>query len=255
VGRRSAAADIPVYFEGSVLGHPYYLIKSEEATVVPVGPGEPEGIRIEYNKLVRDGVPEIVRAGGGSARVVKATAQAATWLLRQKLIEEAFEVSGASGEQMVEELADLVETMRALAAHDGIDVTAIERARLRKRATRGGFDQLFYLEATSSDTPVESDTREIPSLFSADTAGGPVPAPGNARSSPVRTEDLSRQRVVLRVPAVPPLRNGIPLREYRFELGDGTVKFRHDGPELEIAIETAEPVQSPGQLSLPVDPT
>jgi predicted house-cleaning noncanonical NTP pyrophosphatase (MazG superfamily) len=253
VGRRAADFDVPLYFEGSVLGHPYYLIKSAGATVVPIGSNEPEGVRIEYNKLVRDGVPEVVRSSGGSARTVKASPQEADWLLRQKLIEEAFEVSGAAGEQIVEELADLLETFDALIAHTGIDRDAVEQARRDKRLLRGGFDELIYLEATSSDSPVEADQLEVPSLFGAETDGGQMPAPHDAQSA-VRIEESNARRVVLRVPVVPPLRKGIPLREYGLEIGQGTVKFTHEGADLEITIESTQPTRGPGQLSLAVDP-
>jgi predicted house-cleaning noncanonical NTP pyrophosphatase (MazG superfamily) len=253
VGRKAAASEVPIYFEGSVLGHPYYLIKSAGATVVPVGSNEPEGVRIEYNKLVRDGVPKVVRSSGGSARAVKASKQEAGWLLRLKLIEEAFEVSEATGEQIVEELADLLETVYALVAHTGIDRDAVEQARNEKRLLRGGFDELVYLEATSSDSAVETDQFEVPSLFGAETDGGKMPAPHDAQSA-VRIEESNARRVVLRVPVVPPLRKGIPLREYGLEIGQGTVKFRHEGADLEVTIESTQPARRPGQLSLAVDP-
>ena len=129
VGERAAQADVPIYFEGSTLGHPYYLLRATGAVVVPVGRNEPGGVRIDYNKLVRDGVPEVVRSSGGRARVVRATDEQAYWLLRQKLIEEAFEVAAASREQVVEELADLADIVASLMRHAHIDSEAIERAR------------------------------------------------------------------------------------------------------------------------------
>jgi predicted house-cleaning noncanonical NTP pyrophosphatase (MazG superfamily) len=254
VGARAAAAEIPVYFEGSVLGHPYYLVKSAGAVVVPVGQEEPEGVRIEYNKLVRDGVPEIVRGSGGSVRAVRASLEEAGWLLRQKLVEEAYEVSEAAPNQVVEELADLAETVLALSRHAGIEPVEIEQARRDKRAARGGFDHAVYLQATSSTAPGGEEPLEVPSLFGSDLAGGRAPSPQHTPSV-VRIEDSSARRIVLKVPVVARLWEGIPLREYGLEIGQGTVSFRHLGAELEITIEETEPLQGPGQLSLPVDYT
>jgi predicted house-cleaning noncanonical NTP pyrophosphatase (MazG superfamily) len=253
VGASASAADVPVYFQGSVLGHPYYLIKSAGAVVVPVGQNEPEGVHIEYNKLVRDRIPDIVRGTGGSVRAVRASPEEAEWLLRQKLVEEAFEVAEAVGDEVVEELADLAETVLALCRHAGIEPGEVERARRDKRAARGGFDHVVYLQTTSS-TPPEGDERlEMPSLFSSDAIDGRAPPPQHTPSI-VTIEEASASKIVFKVPLVAPLRGGIPLREYGLEVGQGKVMFRHRGPELEITIEDAQPVQAPGQLSLPVDP-
>jgi len=250
---RALAADVPVYFEGSVLGHPYYLVKSTGAVVVPVGQTEPEGVRIEYNKLVRDGVPEIVRSTGGSVRAVRASPSEAQWLLRQKLIEEAFEVAEATGDQVVEELADLAETTLALCRYIGIDSADVERARENKRATRGGFDEAVYLQATSSSAPASDFPLEVPALFGPDAAESRVPP--RQSSSAITIEESSARRIVLSVPAVAPLRQGIPMREYALQVGQGMISFRHRGAELEITIEATETSMGPGQLSLAVDPT
>jgi predicted house-cleaning noncanonical NTP pyrophosphatase (MazG superfamily) len=253
IGASASAADVPVYFEGSVLGHPYYLIKSAGAVVVPVGQNEPEGVHIEYNKLVRDGIPDIVRGTGGAVRAVRASPEEAQWLLRQKLVEEAFEVADATSEEMVEELADLAETVLALCRHAGIEPREVELARRDKHAARGGFDDVVYLQTTSSTPPDGDERLEMPSLFSSDAADSRAPASQHTPSI-VRIEESSASRIVFKVPLVAPLREGIPLREYGLEVGQGKVMFRHRGPELEITIEETQPVQAPGQLSLPVDP-
>lgn len=252
VGTRAAAVDLPVYFEGSVLGHPYYLIKSTGAIVVPVGQDEPDGVQIEYHKLVRDGVPDIVRSTGGVVRAVRASGGEAQWLLRQKLVEEAFEVGEALGDAMVEELADLAETVLALCRHVGIAPEDVERARRKKLTERGGFDNAVYLQATSSSFPGEEDGLELPPLFGPDVVDDRAPAPRAPTAAAI--EESNTRRIVVKVPVVPPLREGMPLREYGFDIGRGKMRFRHRGAELEITIESDQPAQAPGQLSLPFDP-
>ena len=251
VGKRAAEADVPIYFEGSILGHPYYLLRSSGATVVPVGRDEPGGVRIEYNKLVRDGVPDVIRSSGGSARVVKASREQAHGLLRHKLVEETFEVSGARDGQLIEELADLADVIASLMRHAGIDPDAVERMREEKRAARGGFDDLLYLEATSSDVDDEPNIFDAPSLFGDEHSSRQVP-PLHDSPPAVTIEESNTHRLVLRVSAMPPMRDGIPLGEYLAEIGEGTVTFRHDGAEIEITLERGEPLGIE-QLQLPID--
>jgi len=247
IGELAAEADVPIYFEGSVLGHPYYLLRSAGATVVPVGRGEPDGVRLEYNKLVRDGVPDVIRSSGGAARVIRASDHQAYALLRHKLIEEAFEVSEAEPEQLLEELADLADVLAAMMRQAEIDPAAVERMREEKRAARGGFDDLLYMEATSSTPGEETDAFEVPSLFGDEYRGGQIPPPYAPPA--VTIEQSNRSRLVLRIPAMAPLRTGVPLRQYRAEIGEGTVTFRHDGAEVEITVDTPGEAE---QLRLPV---
>lgn len=92
-------------------------------------------------KLVRDGVPALMRARGWRFSEHRLDDQAYVTSLRAKLVEEADEAQAAeSTAALVEELADLKEVMLALAAASGFDAEAIETARLAKRAERGGFD-------------------------------------------------------------------------------------------------------------------
>jgi predicted house-cleaning noncanonical NTP pyrophosphatase (MazG superfamily)/ADP-ribose pyrophosphatase YjhB (NUDIX family) len=87
-------------------------------------------------KLVRDGVPGLIRAAGADPRVRTAAAGEYGGLLRAKLFEEAGEYI-ASGDP--EELADLLEVVQALAGTHGVDPARLERLREGKAADRGGF--------------------------------------------------------------------------------------------------------------------
>jgi hypothetical protein len=122
-----------------------------------------------------------------------------------------------------------------------------------KCAARGGFDHLVYLQATRSTFVGEEAPLEVPPLFGSDAVGGRAPAPQH--TSLVVIKESSARRIVLKVPVIAPLRDGIPLREYGLVVGQGTVTFRHCGADLEITIEETEPAQGPGQLSLAIDPT
>ena len=77
-------------------------------------------MRVAYNKLVRDQIPDIIAAAGSrpSTRVLDhASYQGA---LRSKLLEEAQEAEVAADEQLASELADVLEVLRALATAHGM---------------------------------------------------------------------------------------------------------------------------------------
>ncbi len=88
-----------------------------------------------YEKLVRDGIPEILDAKGVSyEKRVASDAEYRTELVK-KLLEEAQEFSQAGA---IEELADVLEVVSALRTlSEYADVEAVQTA---KRAERGGFD-------------------------------------------------------------------------------------------------------------------
>lgn len=90
-------------------------------------------------KLVRDHVPDLIRAGGDEPIVHRATSHEYGERLRAKLVEEAVEAAGAVGDDLAEELADVLEVLRAVGAHHGIPFDRIEESRVRKAAERGGF--------------------------------------------------------------------------------------------------------------------
>ncbi|PSL55531.1 putative house-cleaning noncanonical NTP pyrophosphatase (MazG superfamily) [Saccharothrix carnea] len=90
-------------------------------------------------KLVRDLVPDLIRAEGGDPVVRRATPGEYRERLIAKLVEEAVEAAGAVGDDLVEELADVLEVVHAISAHHGVPFDRIEAARVRKAVERGGF--------------------------------------------------------------------------------------------------------------------
>jgi len=103
-------------------------------------------MRLDYDKLVRDGIPRIIEAGGGQpvTRVLDRAGYLAA--LRAKLMEEAEEAQAAPDRQLRSELADVLEVLRALAAAHGMSWADVEAEAARKRDERGGFDERVFLE-------------------------------------------------------------------------------------------------------------
>ena len=68
-----------------------------------------------YNKLVRDNIPNIIKTKGEEPIIKVLDDETYKKELEKKLYEEYEEVLEASGEERVEELADILEIIKALA--------------------------------------------------------------------------------------------------------------------------------------------
>ena len=103
---------------------------------------------IPYGKLVRDGIPQIIQHSGKSCttRVLTETEyiEALDWKLQEELDE--YLADGA-----MEELADLLEVMMAVAAAQGSSWEEIEALRRDKAYRRGGFEGRIFLHEVYED--------------------------------------------------------------------------------------------------------
>ena len=97
---------------------------------------------MKHNKLVRDKIPEIITKRGDRPVTHTLGPDAYRQELRRKLQEEVAEFC-ESGQ--VEELADILEVVVALAAVEEVSQVQLEEMRKRKRKERGGFDQRVFL--------------------------------------------------------------------------------------------------------------
>ena len=95
-------------------------------------------------KLVRDLVPELIKAGGGAAQVRVLDDEEFDFELMRKLREEVAEFEAA---RSVEELVDVLEVVYAIAGRLGCSVDALEESRRGKARIRGGFGRRLFLEA------------------------------------------------------------------------------------------------------------
>jgi len=98
-------------------------------------------------KLVRDKIPDIIRKSGRTPRVTVLPEPAYRSALVEKLYEETAElVAAATAESVLEEAADVLEVLGAIAVmHGGTLNSIIELAR-QKRADRGGFVERLWLD-------------------------------------------------------------------------------------------------------------
>jgi predicted house-cleaning noncanonical NTP pyrophosphatase (MazG superfamily) len=151
LGCIAAKHDIVVVLAGGILSHAYHALRRAGAAVECIDLFGDTEDRAEYNKVIRDKIPAQIEDRGEHYEVVRLQGDALVVALRRKLVEEALEALDAStGADLVGELADVEEVLRAITK--AIDVThqQLEEERLRKLKKRGAFDCGYMLRTTSS---------------------------------------------------------------------------------------------------------
>lgn len=99
-----------------------------------------------YNKLVRDLIPQVIKSTGKECRTRILDEKEYKRELIIKLKEESEEYFAAqSPEESLEELADMLEVIRALATVHGASWEQLEALREKKVEARGGFQDRVYL--------------------------------------------------------------------------------------------------------------
>ena len=99
-----------------------------------------------YNKLVRDNIPNIIKNNGETPIIRILTNEEYKQELEKKLYEEYQEVLESSGEDRIEELADMLEVIKALAKLENKDLEDIINIANQKNSKRGSFNDKIFLE-------------------------------------------------------------------------------------------------------------
>lgn len=108
---------------------------------------------IEYDKLIRDKIPEIIENSGKKCIVEKMDDDTYLQYLDWKLNEELAEYQA---DKSLEELADLLEVMYAVAEARGYSVEELENTRKAKAEKRGGFKEKLCLKGVIENVAEES---------------------------------------------------------------------------------------------------
>lgn len=104
-----------IFLEGAVLAHSFYQLVNTGATVIVAHEMKHYKDKIEFNKLVRDRIPEIIEKNGENALCVVMEGIGLVRQLKNKIIEESYEILSAGSEkEVLEELVDLEEVCMAL---------------------------------------------------------------------------------------------------------------------------------------------
>lgn len=101
---------------------------------------------IIHNKLVRDRIPEIIEDSGKTCVTRLLPQGEYLAALDAKLTEELAEYQA---DKSMEELADLLEVMMAVAEARGHSFAEVEAIRRAKAEKRGGFRERIFLESVT----------------------------------------------------------------------------------------------------------
>ena len=105
-----------------------------------------------YNKLVRDNIPNIIKNNGGEPFTRILTDEEYKIELEKKLYEEYNEVLNTKNtEERIEELADMIEIISALAVVENKSLDDVIECARNKSIKRGGFEKKIYLEKVIED--------------------------------------------------------------------------------------------------------
>ena len=99
--------------------------------------------KIIYHKLVRDRIPEIIEQAGQTCSYSVLSDEEYLAMLDEKLNKELAEYQESKS---MDELADLLEVMKAVALARGSSFGEVEEIRRLKADKRGGFEKKILLE-------------------------------------------------------------------------------------------------------------
>lgn len=151
----SKANSFVIELSGGILSHAYYLLSSEGCNVECSDLFAVEDERIDFNKLVRDKIPDVIIDKGENVEILRLHSEALLEALRRKIVEEALEVADSkTTQQLIEELADLQEVILAISRHINTSSHQINKVRSKKKAARGGFENGTMLAKTILPTPL-----------------------------------------------------------------------------------------------------
>ena len=104
--------------------------------------------KIEYHKLVRDRIPEIIESSGKTCVTEILSDDEYLRMIDTKLDEELAEYHK---DQNIEELADLMEVIYAAAIARGYTIEQLEKVRAEKAEKRGAFQKKILLVEVTED--------------------------------------------------------------------------------------------------------
>ena len=103
---------------------------------------------MEYNKLVRDNIPDIIRKEGYISKTEILTDKRFLSELDKKLSEEVGEYQES---KELEELADILEVIYAICSARGYTLDELMRVKDEKQLKRGGFSKKLFLISKSKN--------------------------------------------------------------------------------------------------------
>jgi len=154
VGELAKKIDASILLEGATLSHAFYQLIQVGANVQVESPFSKDEENQEFNKLVRDGIPQKIIDSGEQVETQKLDDEELFRALREKLVEESFETLDAlNHDQVLDELSDVLEVIDGILNHIGSDHHELQARKKKKLEKVGGFDEGLILIGTSNPSP------------------------------------------------------------------------------------------------------
>jgi len=101
---------------------------------------------VKYNKLIRDKIPEIVKAAGWKTTIRILRKSEFLGAVKKKVLEEAEElIQSKNRKGIIDEIVDIQELLDVLASEIKITKPEIKKLQDVKRKKRGGFKNRLFL--------------------------------------------------------------------------------------------------------------
>ena len=156
-----------ILLEGSILSHAFYQLAKTGAQVEIYHPFDEFEDKQEFNKLVRDKIPEYIEEGGEIVNIVKLEKESIVLALKDKLVEETFEVFDSNDEdELLSELADVSEVIDSILYHLNIKKESLLNKQEKKRIKVGSFLEGKILIDTENPLPNALEEKKESTLFS-----------------------------------------------------------------------------------------
>lgn len=156
IGQLAKEIDAVILLEGGVLSHAYYQLMETNAIVEVRHPFSDFEDSQEFNKLVRDKVATNISHGGEVVKMAKLYGEFFLRALKEKLIEEAFEVLDSVDQKaIIGELADVNEVIDGILSQLNVDKVELHRQQELKREKAGGFKSGVILQRTENPLPTK----------------------------------------------------------------------------------------------------
>ena len=131
VGKAAKEKNASILLEGTMLAHPLYQLLHTGAKVFTTQNSDNYGEEENYNKLVRDNIPDKIMQNGEQVSCFKLERDALLRALIEKTVEEACEIVAAdSPEALLEELGDEYEVLSAI-KRELENITVFSNAQLK----------------------------------------------------------------------------------------------------------------------------
>jgi predicted house-cleaning noncanonical NTP pyrophosphatase (MazG superfamily) len=228
--------NIPIELEGSVLAHPYYILKKLNVAVSCIDNFSPKVKRKFFGKLVRDKVPDNIEANGEVANTQSIPTNSRILFLKLKLIEEAFEFFWENTrEKRIEELADLYEVVRAICKELDISIEELVDKANNKNKLKGGFDRGLFLFDTYNASILKSDNNSKSNIDAYSLENNLF------KGRKIRKGELIPNGFI--VPYIPPFKTG-SLKPYRYFIPPNIeILYNQEGIRVKFITTTTDPNQ------------